>query len=117
MVPSHSFWLIFTNMDAICQDVQSQLVLWFQQKPTVPEQFCLNKQLPLVPDREAHVRAIISCVKFCISLKAGHDMQIFLYLELYHFRQNLSLALSQAAQIIALGTQKVYTYFFFPRSF
>lgn len=39
-------------------------------------------------------------------------MQIFLYLELYHFNQNLSLALSQATQIITLGMQKVCTYFF-----
>lgn len=39
-------------------------------------------------------------------------MQIFLYLELYHFNQNLSLTLSQAAQIIKLGMQKVCTYFF-----
>lgn len=39
-------------------------------------------------------------------------MQIFLYLELYHFNQRLSLALSQATQIIALGVQKVYMYFF-----
>lgn len=69
---------------------------WFfgSSKPTLSKEFYLNKQLPLVPDWEAHDRAIIRRVKFCISLKAGHDMQIFLYLELYHFNQNLSLALS-----------------------
>ena len=78
----------------------------------------MNKQLPLVPDWEAHVRAIVSCVKFCISSEAGHDMQIFLYLELYHFNQNLSLALSPPAQIIALGiAESLYFFFFFPRSF
>lgn len=81
-------------------------------KPTLSKEFYLSKQLPLVPGWEVHVRAIISRVKFCISLKAGHDMQIFLYLELYHFNQNLSFVLSQATQIIALGMQEVYTYFF-----
>lgn len=66
------------------------------------KQFNLSKQLPLVPDWEAHVRAISSCVKFCISLKARHDVQIFLYLELYHFNQNISLAITQATQVITL---------------
>lgn len=87
---------------------------WFfgSSKPTLSKEFYLNKQLPLVPDWETHARAIISRVKFRISLKAGHDIQIFFYLELDRFNQNLSLALSQAAQIIALQMQKVYTYFF-----
>lgn len=77
---------------------------WFfgSRKLSLSKQFNLTKQLPLVPDWEAHVRAIISHVKFCISLTERHDMQIFLYLEHYHFNQSLSLALTQATQVITL---------------
>lgn len=59
---------------------------WFYGscRPLLSTCFCRNKWQALVPGLEAQVIAILSCVKFRVSLKPAHDMQIVLYLELYH---------------------------------
>lgn len=74
---------------------------WFcgSCRPLLSSCFSQNKQQALAPGLEARVTAVPSCGKSPVSLKPAHDMQILLYLELYHFDQELSLTLSQATQI------------------